>query len=164
VDTSANIKPIDTSFPAEIIDAFVAATATAFQELCGTEVSVHEASAEAQDLRFDVVANMFLRHDPPGQLTLAFPLSVLEKLTRRYSGDSVSLTPDLLDDAAGEFLNVIAGQAKTMLKESPAHYLLSIPSVHRPSGDRSSPLESNAIAWRFDCDCGSFVLKACLPR
>src|SRR5262245_20697228 len=114
-----------------MIEAFVAATTTAFQELTNTEIAAREPFALDRLLTQDVNATVVLRHEPPGRLILSFPLTVLEALVRRYLDGNVSLTSELLDDAAGEFANVIAGQAKTMLKGTPEHYWLSTPVVSR---------------------------------
>lgn len=155
-------RVLSASASPEILEAFVAAASTAFQELCGTYVTAREPFVLHRVMPLDVSATMQLRHDPPGQLILSFPLPTLESLTRRYAGDATERTPEFLDDAAGEFLNVIAGQAKTMLKETGAHYWLSMPSVSRSA---STPLMSDveSISLIFDCDCGSIVLQIAFP-
>lgn len=155
-------KSLAASASPEILEAFVAAASTAFQELCGTYVTAREPFALQRVLALDVSATMCLRHDPPGQLILSFPLPTLDTLTRRYAGDAAECTPEFLNDAAGEFLNVIAGQAKTTLKETSAHYLLSMPSVNR-SKNIALEGESDVITFVFDCDYGSVVLQISMP-
>ena len=50
---------------------------------------------------------------------------------RRYLPEGTALTDEMIDDVAGEFANVIAGQAKTILKGTPYHFTLSTPVVTR---------------------------------
>ena len=65
-------RPLDASVPTGVIDAFVAATVTAFEELTGSIVmgagTVRSRSAAGSD----VTASLVLRHEPPGLLLLAF--------------------------------------------------------------------------------------------
>src|SRR5262245_56838928 len=131
VDIPADARLIPSSIPPEMIVAFVAATTTAFQELTNTEVTAKDPFTLDRLLTQDVSATIMLRHDPPGRLILSFPLPVLEALVGRYLDGAATLTPELLDDAAGEFANVISGQAKTILKGTPEHYWLSTPVVSR---------------------------------
>lgn len=159
MEIPADAKPIPSSIPPEMIDAFVAATATAFQELANTGTAAREPFAVDRLLTLDVNATVVLRHDPPGRLVLSFPLPVLEALVRRYLDGNVNLTPELLDDAAGEFANVIAGQAKTMLKGTPEHYWLSTPVVSRTSGSSADVKGTSVLILYFDCDAGTFVLQ-----
>jgi CheY-specific phosphatase CheX len=142
----------------EVVDAFTSATVTAFQELAGTEVALCEpAVASLSPPPADVNAVIELRRQTPGRLICAFPSAVLEALSRRYLPPGLALTPDILDDTAGEFANVIAGQAKTMLKGTPYHYALSTPIVTR---NRCVPRPGSAdgIELRFDCDAGPFLV------
>jgi CheY-specific phosphatase CheX len=159
VDIPADAKPVPTSIPREMIEAFVAATTTAFQELAQTEVAAREPFAVDRLLTQDVSATIMLRHDPPGRLVLSFPLPVLEALVSRYLDGAATLTPELLDDAAGEFANVVSGQAKTILKGTPEHYWLSTPVVSRAAPSLADNEGANIVTLIFDCDCGTFVLQ-----
>ena len=123
VETPADARPVDASFALIGIEAFVAATVTTFEELTGSTVVARAPFLLDRHVVMDVTANVVLRHDPPGRMRLLFPLSVLEALADRYLAGAAPLTAELVDDAAGEFANVIAGQAKTMLKGTPEHFL-----------------------------------------
>jgi chemotaxis protein CheX len=159
VEIPADAKPVPGSIPPAMIEAFVAATTTAFQELANTEIVAREPFAVDRLLPQDVNATVVLRHDPPGRLILSFPVPVLEALVRRYLNGDVSLTSELLDDAAGEFANVIAGQAKTILKGTPEHYWLSTPVVSRTLVSSVDVKDTNMAILYFDCDAGTFVLQ-----
>jgi CheY-specific phosphatase CheX len=159
VDIPADAKPVPASIPSEMIEAFVAATTTAFQELTNTETVAREPFVVDRLLTRDVNATVVLRHDPPGRLILSFPLLVLEAFVSRYVAGAATLTPELLDDAAGEFANVIAGQAKTILKGTPEHYWLSTPVVSRAAASLAHPEGASIVTLFFDCDAGTFVLQ-----
>lgn len=146
------------SFPREVIEAFVGATVAAFQELTDTVVE-RIPFAEARTPNTDVYATIVLRHEPPGRMILSFPVATLESLAGRYLAGAAALTPELVDDAAGEFANVIAGQAKTMLKGTPDHFLLSTPLVVRERDSRSGPERESTAILHFECDAGNFRLE-----
>jgi chemotaxis protein CheX len=152
------IVELDARVNPEVVVAFTAATVTAFQELTDTEVLCREpAVSSPTPPAADICAAIELRRHPPGLLACAFPAAVVEALARRYLPPGVALTPDLLDDAAGEFANVIAGQAKSMLKGTPFHFALSTPVVTRcgfPTRTRSAP----GTELAFECDAGLFRL------
>jgi CheY-specific phosphatase CheX len=143
---------VDSQLSPEVVEAFTAATVTAFQELAGTEVMPAGTSpAEGGD----VISTITLRRPTLGRLSLSFPLGVLEALAKRYLPDGVALSTEIIDDVAGEFANVIAGQAKTMLKGSPYHFTLSTPRVVRTASDEGT----GTTALPFVCDAGAFVLR-----
>lgn len=138
----------------DLAEAGVAAVQSAFEELCQTPV------APAGPLEFGpdaVAATIALKRNPPGTLTLAFPAAVLEALAGRYL-PAEPLSAELLNDTAGEFANVVAGQIKTMLKGTPDHFELSTPQV-RPSV-KPHPA---ATLLPFECDAGGFTLELFLP-
>ena len=139
--------------PPEVNDAFVAATVQALQELAQTETGPVPADAMAGD----VFATVRLRRVGAGQLVLAFPQAVIETLARRYLPPDTALDPGLLTDLAGEFANVIAGQAKTMLQGTPYHYHLSTPAT-----GRTAPAGGGAVL-SFGTDAGAFALRVELP-
>src|SRR5262249_7528783 len=105
-----------------------------------------------------------LKRRLPGRLVCTFPRAVLEALTRRYLPAGVSLTPEIVDDTAGEFANVIAGQAKTMLKGTPYHYALTTAVVGRgpiPPADLEG--ECGQLLFLFETDVGGFGVQVVLP-
>jgi len=54
---------------------------------------------------------------------------------------------------------VIAGQAKTMLKGTPEHFLLSTPVVVRSGSSTLDQRSENIVTLFFDCDAGTFGLQ-----
>jgi CheY-specific phosphatase CheX len=143
---------------AAVIEAFTAATVTAFEELCRTPVVPGAPFvAPVRPFTHQVAAEIDLRRAVPGLLVLAFPQPVLDALAARYLPDEVSISPDIAGDAAGEFANVIAGQAKTMLKGTLYHFNLSTPRLAAPDDGREF------LVLPFDCDAGAFSVCVHLP-
>jgi CheY-specific phosphatase CheX len=165
MEIPADSHPVGPDTAPEVVEAFTAATVTTFQELTSTPVRPREpivlSTASATG---DISAIIKLRRRSPGRLVCTFPRAVLETLTQRYLPAGVSLTPEIVDDTAGEFANVIAGQAKTMLKGTPYHYALSTPVVSRdpiPPADIEG--ECRHLLFLFDTDTGSFGVQVALP-
>lgn len=149
------------ALPLEVVAAFLAATITTFEELAQTSPVPGEVSLTRTAPPVDwVTAAIGLRRAAEGRLVVAFPRPVLVALTERYLGDGTPLTPELVDDAAGEFANVIAGQAKTMLHGTPYHYALSTPKVGTQGDPAGSELEF--LALPFHTDAGGFTVLVAL--
>ena len=63
----------------------------------------------------------------------------------------------------GELANVIAGQAKTLLAESPYQLVLATPSIVLGSGQEvDSPADVQSLVMVFGTDAGDFALQVCL--
>ncbi len=132
---------------AEVQEAFTTAAVLALQELMQTEALPCEAAGAGE-----VFAEITLRRPVPGRFVLEMPLAVIEALARRYLPGE-ALAADMLDDTAGELANVIAGQAKTMLKGTPYHFLLTTPRA-----GRAAPVSGGAV-MAFLTDAGPFWLR-----
>jgi CheY-specific phosphatase CheX len=78
-----------------------------------------------------------LLRDPPGTLALVLASDTAANLAARYLPTGTALSSEIIDDVAGEFANVIAGQAKTILKGTPYRFHLSTPEVKRTSAFRA---------------------------
>lgn len=161
-DRPPDARPAGPDVCPEVAGAFAAATATAFEELAQTppipgEPYLTRAAAPAGW----VTAEIALRRSAEGRVVVAFPRPVLEALAGRYLAGGPPLTPDLVDDAAGEFANVIAGQAKTMLKGTLYHFTLSTPRVGRAAGGAAG--DADYLTLPFDTDAGGFTVAVDLP-
>jgi CheY-specific phosphatase CheX len=67
-------------------------------------------------------------------MALVLPPDTARRLAETYLPAGCELTNEIIDDVTGELANVIAGQAKTILKGTPYHFALSIPVVSRRAG------------------------------
>lgn len=117
---------------AEVAAAFTQATLVALAELAGIEVDLAEdAKIASAAPAADLYAALALRKKPPGVLLCCFPAAVAQSLARRILPPLQFVTPELAEDAIGELANVIAGQAKTALKDTSHHFQLSTPTTFR---------------------------------
>ena len=130
-DSALSICP-----PREVLDAFVSAATTALRELTQFEAFPDEVphAAPARWNANVVSATVALRRQVPGTMLLVVDVDTASQLAARYLPEGTVLTKEIVDDVVGEFSNVIAGQAKTMLKGTPYHFTLSPPVVVRATG------------------------------
>jgi chemotaxis protein CheX len=147
-----------TNLPAEVIEAFSSAAVTALQEM-----TQYEALSVPQDTTSElagnlVVAAMRLLRSDPGNFALVMTRDTAKRLAERYLPVDTELTEELINDVVGEFANVIAGQAKTILKGTPYHFLLSLPVVSRGALGEKLP----GFVANFKIDSGQVQLYVTL--
>lgn len=152
------------TLPHEVVEAFTSAATTALQELAQLEIVVEQVDDEAglSTRGSLVIATIALVREPPGSLSLVLAGETAAALASRYLPPGTALTAELIDDVAGEFVNVIAGQAKTMLKGTPYHFLLSTPAVERVAAWDDHKMPNPDITARLHCEIGVVVLCVCL--
>ena len=126
--------------PPEVIEAFTSSAVTALQELAQLEAIPTNSSAVGTTFAGDaIVAVVRLLRSIPGTMTLLLPPVLARRLSEGYLPAGTELTDEIINDVAGELANVIAGQAKTILKGTPYHFTLSIPVVSRRAACEQSP-------------------------
>lgn len=143
--------------PPEVIAAFRLAAITALQELVQVEV-FDELAIDESDPSQVVIATLELLHEPPGKFLLVLPQSVAATLATRYLPAGTEINAEIVDDVAGEFANVIAGQAKTMLKETPYHFKQTTPTVERVASPGEHVADKPAGAIRLRTESGEVLL------
>ena len=133
--------------PPEVVETFTSAAITALQELARVEASPEPVPSWADEATAGpmVSASIRLQRSLPGVMTLFLRAEVAARLAARYLPEGAISTEELIDDVAGEFANVIAGQAKTILKGTPYHFTLTTPVVSRALSFVPLPLVANAI-------------------
>lgn len=119
--------------PAVVIEAFTSAAMITFQELIGVEVHFEQCQlkGEVETNGPIVIAVIHLLRENAGSMLLILSPEVASQLATHYLPVGTALTEEIIDDVAGEFANVIAGQAKTILKGTSSHFHLSTPIVKR---------------------------------
>ena len=130
--------------PTEVAKAFQSAAITALQELTQIEAypeSILPAMENMPSEEAVLAAIQLLRH-VPGTMTLVLTATAASQLAVRYLPHGTQLTEELVNDVAGEFANVITGQAKTILKGTPYHFRISTPVVTRAA----SPAQLHHLA------------------
>jgi len=127
-----NESDVPSDPPREVSEAFTSAAITALQELTQFDVLFEELSAIAVFGMTDVVAaTVRLVRRVPGKMLLVLSEESASRLAARYLPKETLLTEEIVDDVTGEIANVIAGQAKTILKGTPYHFKMSTPLVAR---------------------------------
>jgi CheY-specific phosphatase CheX len=143
--------------PPEVSAAFRLAAITALQELVQMEALDDSASAES-DPGPVVIARIELLHEPPGKFLLVLSPSFAAILAARYLPAGAEISAEIVDDVAGEFANVIAGQAKTMLKGTPYHFKQTTPTVKRVASLGEHVANQPAAAIRLCTESGEVLL------
>lgn len=147
------------AIPPEVADAFQAATITALQELTQVEMYPDLSAAERMPSEEVVLAAIRLLRAVPGTMTLVLTAETASHLAAHYLPEGTQLSNDLIDDVAGEFANVIAGQAKTILKGTSFHFALSTPVVTRSVNLAESPIVADIRpAASLACELGGVVV------
>jgi len=147
---------------ADPLEPFVSAVAITFREMAGIEVATRGKHREAADNAPDEIkAVLRLMSEIEGCVMLSLSLQTAEALTRKTL-EVVTAEPqtDLVRDCMGELVNVITGQAKTLLFGTPRHFTLGTPVTsmglaETPAGER----------WvlKFASEVGDFRLHVWLP-
>jgi len=142
----------------EVVEAFTSSAITALQELARIEAFA-ESALEAEPSGPLVSATIRLQRPVPGMMTLVLGAETALQLAARYLPEGTPLTDDLIDDVAGEFANVIAGQAKTILKGTPYHFTMSPPRVTRGAGiSQLSTVMNGHLATSLATELGRVVV------
>ena len=129
-----NGSEVPTNAPPEVVEAFTSAAITALQELTQFEPLFEQVPAVAAlEMSNVVAATVQLVRKVPGKMTLVLTEETASRLAARYLPKETLLTAEIVDDVTGEIANVIAGQAKTILKGTFYHFKMSTPCVARVS-------------------------------
>lgn len=151
--------------PPEVIEAFTTAALTALRELARIEAFPDDASPAGAAMAAGALsAAVRLLRPAAGSLSLVLPVDTASRLAARYLPEGTPLTDALIDDVAGELANVIAGQAKTILKGTPFHFALSTPLVTRTASGAPSVAAGEALMASLDSELGRVLLFVHLPE
>jgi CheY-specific phosphatase CheX len=162
-DRPPDARPIGPDDSPEVVEAFTAAVITTFEELVQCEVMQSEPfMTRTAPAAGEVSAAIALRRVVPGRVILALSSHALKALATRYLPAETLLTHEILEDLAGEFLNVITGQAKTMLKGTRFHFYLS-PPIMGSAADEHWPMACEILVLPFSTEAGLLALNIQLP-
>lgn len=159
----SNIQAIP---PSEVANAFQLAAITALQELTQIEAYSEKTLPTIKGMPSEevVLASIQLQRQVPGTMTLVLTSKAASQLAARYLPDGIQLTEELIDDVAGEFANVITGQAKTILKGTPYHFSMSTPVVTRAETPAQMPHVTDARYVKLQAvELGQVLLIVDLP-
>jgi chemotaxis protein CheX len=148
----------------EILEPFIAAAGVTLAELAQSEPAVRSVFRVDFPRTFaDVSASLALGTAADWVLVLSFPQDTARALAARVlEGAEPSPADDLVRDCMGEVANVIAGQAKTMLAETPYQLVLETPRVVSGAGHEIGARPSaEGLVVIFASEFGEFALQLC---
>ncbi len=160
-------QPVSPEVREQLLEPFVSATNLTLTELAQIEPVVRSTYRMTPPRTLgDISAVLGLTAESGELLVLSFPARTAAALAGRVLAE-VTQAPDdeLVRDCMGELANVIAGQAKTLLAETPYQLLLATPVILTGAGlevGARSDLES--LVMVFASDAGDFALQVCLKR
>jgi CheY-specific phosphatase CheX len=98
-----------------------------------------------------------------GFLILSFPQMTATALARRIlTGVTAEVDQKLISDCMGEIANVVTGQAKAMLVETPYRFLFTLPPVVVDAKEFQPSPCLDCLMVTFTCDEGEFALQLSL--
>src|SRR5262249_41483040 len=140
-----------------LVDSFIAATREALSAMASADVAVEDVrrTALAPSLG-DIAGHLALASVEELELLFIFPAATATAFARRILG-GVSQQPDLalVQDCMAEIVNVIAGQAKAMLADTPNRFTYSIPKVLGGAAGNAA----GYLAIAFVSDLGNFGVQ-----
>jgi chemotaxis protein CheX len=132
--------------------------------MANTEVAVatvyRQASTDADRLGSDISVVLGLPSPREGSLILSFPKTTASALAAKILA-GVTDVPEksLVRDCVGEIANVVAGQAKALLAESPYRFTFSLPTVLPNDRPFHAQPGHHCLTAEFRCDAGEFLMR-----
>jgi chemotaxis protein CheX len=158
-------QPVAPDVREQLLEPFISGASLTLAELAQTELAVRSVYRTALPRTLgDISAVLGLTAEGGEVLVLSFPAPTAAALAGRVLAE-VNVVPDddLVRDCIGELANVIAGQAKTLLAETPYRLILATPSVLAGPGlEVGSRQDIQALVVVFGSDAGEFALQLCL--
>lgn len=151
---------------AEFLNPFLTATKTTLETQASLKLNPGKPfvkkTREASNIDVAGVLNLTCAQFS-GSIAICFPAAVFLKIYEKMLGEVHQAINQEVQDAAGEILNIIFGQAKTMLKEKGFNLERAIPTVL--AGDNLKvqfSSSSPAIVLPFESDVGTFHMEIVL--
>jgi len=158
-------QPVPPELREQLLEPFISGANMTLTELAQIEPAVRSTCRTAHPRTLgDISALLGLTAEGGEVLVLSFPAATAAALAGRVLAE-VTQAPDdeLVRDCMGELANVIAGQAKTLLAETPYQLLLATPSVLLGPGlEVGSRPGIESLVVFFGSEAGDFALQVCL--
>lgn len=160
-----DVRPVMERIRDRLLAPFTRATTVTMQEMCGTAVTVRAVYEKLGYRMFgDISAVLGLTGKGEGSFILSFPEATATALAKRALA-SVEESPEegIIRDCIGEIANVVAGQARGLLANTPYQFGISTPTIvsgahheirHKPG--------TPCLVIAFTSDVGDFALQLCL--
>ena len=169
-------QPITEEVP--LLEPFISAVRAALSEMAATDVSVRAMVRSARPIIFGDIASVVpFPSMNEGALVLGFPHQTASALTGRIlasasredesptgrdSSVGVELDEGLIRDCMGEIANVVTGQAKAVLAETPYRFTFSRPPSVLAAEEFQVRSDLDCLLLAFACDQGQFAMHLML--
>ena len=153
----------------EFIEPFINATQSAFLTQASTPVAAGAPYLRevSEGIKIEIAGVISLcNRDLTGSISLCFEREVFLKIYENMVGEKHSkITPEI-EDAAGELLNIIFGQAKTILNDQKGYHLeRAIPTILVGDNLRLRySSNSPVVLLPFESSAGNFHLAVVIER
>jgi len=147
----------------EFINPFVRATQVTLETQANTRVKIGKPYLKKEEkISFDIAGVISLTSNAfKGSIALCFPAKVFLAIYSNLLGEKHDVITKEIEDAAGEILNIIFGQAKAELNHKAGYQIQkAIPTIVRGTNLEVHHLTRNvAVILPFETDSGVFHLE-----
>ncbi|MCO4795634.1 MAG: chemotaxis protein CheX [Bacteriovoracaceae bacterium] len=149
------------------INPFIQATINTFGVQANTKIKLGKLFVKDPriDLPMDIAGIIGITSKKfNGTLAICFPADIFLKIYSNMIGMEHTKIDQDIEDAAGEFTNIILGQAKSQLNDNSDYQIQkAIPSVFRGEGITLNHVAASAsVVVPFQIEEGEFYLDICL--
>ena len=148
-----------------VVDGAILGTCDCFSLMMGKEAKATEPIPVTLENvpKSDVTAVIGFAGDVNGWVAARMSDAVIGGIVESMLSIPKEEATDFINDAAGEFINIVVGSVKRMLSESQKAITISIPSIVVGSDHDLSPLSnSEYVTISFISDLGEFNIDICL--
>ncbi|OFZ54911.1 MAG: hypothetical protein A2428_11685 [Bdellovibrionales bacterium RIFOXYC1_FULL_54_43] len=147
----------------EFINPFIRATQVTLETQANTPVKIGKPYLKRDEkISFDIAGVISLTSNAfKGSIALCFPAKVFLAIYSNLLGEKHDVITKEIEDAAGEILNIIFGQAKAELNHKAGYQIQkAIPTIVRGTNLEVHHLTRNvAVILPFETDSGVFHLE-----
>jgi chemotaxis protein CheX len=148
------------------IDPFIKATLNIFKDFFNVQPEVEKPYIfdKEQNHPWDISAIIGIAGEARGAVVLSFTAELVNILTSRLTGRTISEIDDDVVDTIGEVVNIVTGNAKKGLEEY--RLMISLPSIVRGENHKILwPVKNTpVIAIPFKTEFGEFNLSVVLEN
>ena len=165
IQEHCNAEPVLDEIRKRLLGPFTSATTITMREMAGLEVGVRSVYQKTRYKMFgDISAVIGLMARTEGVMVISFPDHTALAITARIlAGVTDDLSSDVVRDCIGEIANVIAGQARGILSNTPYQFAMSTPTIVSGAGHeiRHKP-GMPCLVTAYTTELGDFALQLCL--
>jgi chemotaxis protein CheX len=163
--TYCNTEPVIEEIRKTLMRPFIEAAQITLRDMAGLEIIIRSTYQKTNYKMFgDISAVVGLTSKTEGAMVISFPEKTAVAVSRRILNGVVDdPLGDMMRDCIGEVANVIVGQARGMLADTPYQFAMSTPTVVSGIGHeiRHKP-GMPCLVIAFGSEEGEFALQICL--